>query len=319
MPPAGIQSLADLLAPVSVDEFYTEYWSRKPLHIRGAADKLAAIMSWASLTSILNQSGIWSPATLQLMMDTVVVPPADYCKPGRNREGQQGLVSDLAKVRSWLRRGASLVLNNIDTLTPGLRQLAAALANETGGATQANLYCSWQAHPAFNTHFDTHDVFALHIEGRKGWRIYQRHFEAPINHPTFKNLDRAFHEQHKGPVSQVVDMRPGDVLYIPRGFYHDAIAIGSNSMHLSLAVVPVIGMDLITALFDSAVMDAVFRQSIPHPVLAGDAAVEARLDALLKRLGELGNEPSFRKRFRDFLAAHSGSTAEIVLPDDGAR
>jgi ribosomal protein L16 Arg81 hydroxylase len=276
-------------------------------------------MSWDVLNTLLNQSGIWSPATLQLMLDTANVPGPEYCRPGRNREGQQGLVADLAKVRSWLRRGASLVLNNIDTLTPALRHLAAMLANETGGATQANLYCSWRAHPALNTHFDTHDVFALHIAGRKGWRIYQRHFEAPINHPSFKNLDRAFHDQHKGPVSQVVDMRAGDVLYMPRGFYHDAIALDRESMHLALAVVPVIGMDLITALFDSAVTDSFFRRSIPHPVLAGEAAVDAHLDALLKRLGELGNEPSFRKRFRDFLAGYSGSFAEVTLPDDGAQ
>ncbi len=317
LPQAGIRSLADLLAPVSVEEFYKEYLGRKPLHIRGAADKFAAIMSWPSLTSILNQSGVWSPATLQLMMDTAVVPPPDYCRPGRNREGQQGLVSDLAKVRSWLRRGASLVLNNIDSLTPGLRHLAAVLANETGGATQINLYCSWRAHPAFAVHFDTHDVFALHIEGRKGWRIYQRYFEAPINHPTFKNLDRAFHEQHKGAVSQHVDMQPGDLLYIPRGYYHDAIALDRNSMHLALAVIPVIGMDLITALFESAVTDPFFRQGIPHPVMAGEADFDLRFDALLNRLVELGREPSFRKKFRDFLAAHSGSFVEIALPEDG--
>lgn len=274
-------------------------------------------MSWGILTAILNQVGIWSPATIQLLMDAAPVPVRDYCRAGRNREGQQGMMADPVKVRSWLRRGASLVLNEIDSLTPGLRALAAALAGETGGAIQSNLYCSWRAHPAFATHFDTHDVFAMHIAGEKHWRIYQRHFEAPINHPAFKNLDQAFHEQHKGAVSQTVDMRPGDVLYIPRGFYHDAMATGRNSLHLSLAVVPVIGLDLITALFDRAVMDATCRRGIPHPDLAGEKAFEAHIDALMRRLGDLFSEPSFRARFRETMKAHRGSRAEIVLPDDG--
>lgn len=314
----GVRSLADLLAPVTLAEFNAEYRGRKPLHIKGAADKLTSIMSWDILTSILNQQALWSPDTLQLLMDTANVPPREYCRPGPNRTGSKGTVVDLARVRHWMRRGASLVLNGVDTAAPGIRALMTALAEETKGEIQTNLYCSWRAHPAFATHFDTHDVYAMHIAGEKRWRIYRRHFVEPINHPTFKNLDQAFHEKHKGSVTMTVDMRPGDVLYIPCGFYHDAVATGRNSLHLSTAVVSIPGLELITALWERAILDAAFRHGLPNPNEVGAEAFDSHIEALVQRLGDLAREPSFRQRFRENFAAPRGAYTELKLPDDGA-
>lgn len=316
--PAGIRSLADLLAPVSTETFYAEYWGRKPLHIPGSAAKLAPIMSWDILTALLNQAGIWSPNTLKLMMDAEPVPSRSYCRSGPTREGPSGLVVDLSMVRSWLQRGASLVLNRIDTLAPGLREMADALARETCAPIQSNLYCSWRAHQAFPLHFDTHDVFALHIAGEKAWRIYQRHIEAPVRHPRFTDLDQAFHTKHRGALSQSLVLRPGDVLYIPRGFYHEALATSGGTIHLSTAVVPMNGLDLITALFERALLEPLFRQSIPNPAALGEQAFGGHVDALVKRIGELFGEPSFRKKVHELLASHGGSRTELRLPEDGA-
>ncbi len=68
-------------------------------------------------------------------------------------------------MKRWLRRGASLVANDIDTLWPGTAAAADALERRLGGKVQSNLYCSWNQHQAFDTHFDTHDIFALHCAG----------------------------------------------------------------------------------------------------------------------------------------------------------
>lgn len=318
MPQDGIRSLADLLAPVSVAEFYAEYWGRKALHIPGTPEKLATIMSWDILTWLLNQTALWSPNTLKLMMDAEPVPPRDYCRTGPTREGPSGYVVDLAQVRSWLRRGASLVLNRIDTLTPALRQMAAGLSHETCGPIQSNLYCSWRAHQAFPLHFDTHDVFALHVAGEKTWRMYQRYIEAPVRHPRFTDLDLSFHKQHRGALSQTVVLRPGDVLYVPRGLYHEAMATSVGTIHLSTAIVPMNGLDLITALFERALLEPLFRHSLPNPETRGDKLFEDHLDALVRRVGELFAEPSFRKKAREMMLTHGGVRTELRLPDDGA-
>jgi ribosomal protein L16 Arg81 hydroxylase len=314
----GVSSLADLLAPMTVAEFNAEYRGRKPLHIRGAADRFAPVMSWDILTSILNQQALWSPETLMLIMDTANVPSREYFRPRPGRSGGKGIVVDLPRVRQWMRRGASLILNGIETAAPGLRALTTVLAAETGGEIVTNLYCSWRAHPAFASHFDPHDVYALHIAGEKRWRVYQRHFEAPIDHPAFNNLNQAFHDKHKGSVTLTADMRPGDVLYIPCGFYHDALATGPNSLHLSTAVISIPGLELITALWERAVMDSAFRHGLPNPNEVGAAAFDSHIESLVRRLGELAREPSFRQRFREAMAAPRGGHAELKLPEDGA-
>ena len=67
---------------------------------------------------------------------------------------------------SHLRKGASLVANDIDSFTPGLTALATVLEKTLSAKVQANLYCSWKEHQAFD-HFDTHDVYAIQLEGEK--------------------------------------------------------------------------------------------------------------------------------------------------------
>src|SRR5690606_26155707 len=136
----------------------------------------------------------------------------------------QLLMPDPAKVKAWLRRGASMVCNDIDQLTPELRAVASPLETSLNAKGQANLYCSWKAHPAVRTHFDTHEVFAVHVAGRKTWKLYGRSIDDPIAHPYFKSLPQEYHNTHRGPLTQEVTLEPGDLLYLPRGWYHDALA-----------------------------------------------------------------------------------------------
>ena len=263
--PNQIASLADILYPLTPDEFFRDYHGKKPVHIPGTPDKLASVMDWQTLSGLLSQSGLWSGKSLQLVLDTRVLDPQEYCRPAVDREGREAMMADLEKVGTWLRRGASLVCNDIDSLTPGLKSAANALEQGLGGKTQANLYCSWQAHQAFGSHFDTHDVYALHVTGEKAWRIYQRHFEDPIANPFFKSLGQEFHDKHKGPVSLELTMKPGDVLYLPRGWYHDALASADTSVHIAFGVTSVIGLDLISMLFERAALDPLFRRTVPSP------------------------------------------------------
>lgn len=241
-------TFADIISPISPEVFFAEHYDRKLAHIKGAAKKFADVMSWESLTEILNMSAVWSSKTLQLVMDKDVVPPAAFCESAPNRDGQEVLRPNTDKVMALLRRGASLVANDIDTLTPGLRGVAAALESAVYGKTQANLYCSWREHQAFGSHFDTHDVYAMHIAGEKLWRIYETRADRPIAHPDFKSYGQEWHDANRGAVAQEILMQPGDLLYIPRGLYHDALATSDGTIHIAFGVTHVIGLDAIDML-----------------------------------------------------------------------
>ena len=127
-------------------------------------------------------------------------------------------------MRDWVQRGASVVMNDVDSLTPGLAAVSAALEGAGLGKAQGNVYVSWKSHKAFPAHYDTHEVWAVQVEGEKTWNLWEGRADWPLAHPVFRNQPQAQHEQAKGRLRERVLMQPGDLLYLPRGWYHDALA-----------------------------------------------------------------------------------------------
>ncbi len=312
-----IDSLEALLAPMSVAEFLSEYRGKKPLHIKGAADKFADVMSWGTLSDLINQSSIWSSASMQLVLDGDRVPPPEYCSQAVGRDKATLMVPETDRVKLWLQRGASLLLNDIDQLSPGLKSAAAALETGFGGKVQGNLYCSWKSHPGFGSHYDTHEVFAVHVAGEKTWRLYERPIPDVIAHARFLIADDGHHERQKGKLTEEVTLTPGDLLYIPRGWYHDALAKSEATIHVALGLTCPIGLDLIGMLFERAVQDDLFRAVVPRSEEAGgrDAMAE-RLAALGDKIAEFTRDPVLADQFAAFMAAYRYPRGAVQLPDD---
>jgi len=303
-------SLEALLAPLSPDEFFRDYYGKKHLHIKGGAEKFRTVCDWATVSGFLSQAGIWTTNSLELALEGKKVETQDYCVPGLDRDNRPNQLVDLARVKRHLQQGASLVLNDVTTLATGIQQVAHTLAEALQAKVQANLYCSWKSYQGFSTHFDVHDVFAVHLEGRKTWNIYGKHFDNPIPHPKFRGLGSAFHKAHHGPITETVTLEPGDLLYIPRGWYHDALAKSEATMHIAFGTTGLIGLDALTQLFEAGVEDADFRADLP--------LTEADLPAALAKLGEKINkimaDPAFWQRIKQIQGGHRTLLGEISLP-----
>ncbi|HUA57032.1 MAG TPA: cupin domain-containing protein [Candidatus Sulfotelmatobacter sp.] len=296
-------SFADFLAPVTVERFRRDYLDQAPLHIQGAADKFAGVMSWDILNRLLDMTAIWSSQSLQLALDCQMIPPERYCQRGHDRAARDAWRPQPARVRALIRQGASVLLNDIDTLTPGLRGIADLLERAFGAKVQINLYCSWRERQAFPSHFDTHDVFAVHIAGAKRWTVYRGRADQPVDHPTWKALGQAHHQRAKGDVLMTVDLQPGDILYLPRGQYHDALATGDSSIHLAVGVNEPLGLDVVTLLFEAGATAApLYRRRLPP---AHDrAALEGRLHALAADVRHRLADPGFRAALETFQAGY---------------
>jgi len=306
-------SFGDLLHPVTEDAFFSDYYDKKVLHIEGGTRKFENVMSWDILAGILNQTVIWTSKSLMLVLDNAVVPEAAYCEPVTNRDGFEVLQPNAEKVMGLLRRGASLVANDIDSLTPVMSGAAAAMENRLAGKIQANLYCSWREHQAFGSHFDTHDVYAIHVAGEKLWNIYETRMDNPIAHPKFKSFGQDWHDSNRGPIAQQILMRPGDLLYIPRGLYHDAMATTDGTIHIAFGVTHVIGFDVVEMVKATIVDDVAFRRNMPRPE-EGDAAVSAWLGELGDRIGALLHSAEAVKGMVDFQRAYRYPRGGITLP-----
>lgn len=308
-----ISTFAGILNPVDPADFFAGHHDSQFLHIKGDPGKFAALMSWDILASIMNMTAIWSSASLQMILDTKVLPATQYCRPAQNRDGQPVLQPDSATVMDLLRRGASLVANDVDTLTPELAGFAATLENALNGKAQANLYCSRHERQGFGSHFDTHDVYAVHIAGEKLWRLYETRMDNPIAHPRFKSYGQEWHDRNKGAVGAEILMQPGDLLYIPRGQYHDAIAMSDGTIHIAFGVTHVIGMDVFDMLAGMAVDDVEFRRNMPQPG-AGEDAARSWLAGLEKKLAEFTERPEMLTAVRNYQASFRYPRGGIALP-----
>jgi hypothetical protein len=131
----------------------------------------------------------------------------------------------------------SFVINDLHKYWKPVRNYARALAAETNAPS---ISCNMYITPAglargFETHMDWMDVIVLQVSGEKTWSVFD---EAMINlvppdqkkKPTSKDL-------LKNTFRNVI-LRPGDALYIPRGYLHNATSLedGDASLHLTFGI-----------------------------------------------------------------------------------
>ncbi len=282
-----ISSLAELLDPMTPEAFRAEYLHKRPLHVPGRAEKFASTLDWGDINRMLTMD-VWTQQTLQLHIDTNRVPPAAYCVNAANRDHQPVLRPDPEKVQDLIGRGATLLLNEIETLAPGVLALVDTIQRELGAKSSVNLYFSQKERKGFDSHCDRHDVFAVQIYGTKRWNIYQGQLDRPIEHAMFQNVPQVEYDRRKGEVAEVIEMTPGDLLYLPRGRFHDALTSSGISVHLSVSSNEPVGLDWLTQLWNLAVRDPEFRTVLPLPDgPPGEEALRQHLKHLYERLGAI--------------------------------
>ncbi|MGY1593732.1 cupin domain-containing protein [Geodermatophilus sp. SYSU D00708] len=187
--------------------------------------------------------------------------------------------------------GSTVVLQGLHRLWPPLIEFADSLAADLGHPTQVNAYVTPPSSRGFSPHYDVHDVFVLQVAGEKHWRIHEPVLPDPLRTQPWN--DRAAAVAAAAERDPVIDavLRPGDALYLPRGYLHSAVALGEISAHLTVGVHPVTRwaaaesvLDLVRVL---ATEDPALRGSLPLGVdLADPAAVRDDVTAVVAGLKE---------------------------------
>jgi ribosomal protein L16 Arg81 hydroxylase len=285
---------AQFIAPMPVAEFLGEYVGRRPVHIKapeGDRPARASLLTLDRLGELMGVLDHWTEDNLKLIINSRPILGDHYLaepKPG----GSGARRADPAKVHVFLRIGASLVANSLEDVDPAIRQVAAMLGDQFAATSGANAYCSFKDVQAFNSHCDLHEVFAVHLEGEKTWGIYENRADAPVE-PLEGEGAQAIIDRAKGEVMMTAHMRPGDLLYIPRGYFHDALASSDASLHLTFAVAPLYGRYIFRLLDELTTRDPGFRAYISDGRQDEGAALQADLDGLAGRVAELIRSPLF--------------------------
>jgi hypothetical protein len=112
-------------------------------------------------------------------------------------------------------------------------------------------------------------VFILQLEGAKRWRIHPAILEAPLPELWFP-LDA----QSSSPALHEIDLRPGDLLYLPRGYVHEAHALEQAALHITVGMDAVTWMDLLVAALHSLGASVEpLRRSLPAELFEDPSAV----------------------------------------------
>jgi hypothetical protein len=198
--------------------------------------------------------------------DGVVVDPKRFTTSG----GAGAEIGDQVSSEAVLRLfadGSTVVLQGLHRLWPPLIEFADQLAADLGHPTQVNAYITPPSSRGFTPHYDVHDVFVLQVAGEKHWRIHEPVLPDPLR--TQPWADRAAEVAAAAEQEPVIDavLKPGDALYLPRGFLHSATALGQISAHLTVGIHPVTrwaaaesALDLLRTL---AAEDPALRGSLP--------------------------------------------------------
>ena len=283
-----ILEFADLIGATKPKAFMAEHYDHKPCLLKGDPVLYQSLFNFRDFSDLLEMSSVWSNETLRIVLDGNTIDKTDYCQKTAGRDGFAVWRPTPRKVSDWMHKGASVVLDCAEHMHPGLRQIANAITVQTNARVNCNIYCSFDGHQAFNSHFDTMDVFVLQMEGQKKWHVYEGRFEQPIeaadfNYPSF---GQDHHDRAKGKVSLQPVLKPGHFLYIPKGQYHDACATKGPSLHVTFGTNQPRGTDFIKTVFDSLVEVPEFRKALPDfdDVENHNAAIGALADTLHRLL-----------------------------------
>jgi hypothetical protein len=273
-----------------------------------ARAQAGALFGWPQLNAALAEHRL-APPRLRLERGGEDVSKGVFATR-RTRRGAILHDLDLGALNAGLRDGATLILDAANELSPSLQRLCAGLAADFACACQTNMYACWGATQGFDVHWDDHDVFVIQLEGRKRWDLYGATREAPTR--------RDHHGEHPRPEAprERIVLEPGDVLYLPRGYWHAAVGLGGPTMHLTVGLTRKTGSDFLHWLADDVLADAAARADLPFE--DGEAAVGARIAELLAELARRDPQ-SLARRYRRHIEAGLPQRPQPSFPWIGGR
>jgi hypothetical protein len=300
------RDLADLLRPIAVETFLSNDYGQRFLYVPGTPGKFSDLLPWPVLNDILEQHRL-EPPRLRLTREGKPVTPERYTssQPNRRNTGRPIPRLKSTELTRELREGATLVLDNVDELYWPIRRVAESLERIFRVRIQVNSYSGWRSAHGFDVHWDDHDVFVLQVAGSKHWKIYG----ATRQYPLARDVELA--DNTPAEILWEQTLRNGDLLYIPRGWWHVATPLDEPTLHLTVGVSNPTGADFLSWLIDQLRASEIIRQDIPH--LRGHVATQAYAErvreAILSRWhAELIDE------YMSHVDAHSTPRPHFALP-----
>jgi hypothetical protein len=270
---------AALIAPLGFRDFFRDYWEREPLHLaRADAHYYDGVLTNKDLENIISSADLRYPA-IQLARNGSYLAAEAYTKNIKHGSEFFSGVPDLGQIQSEYSSGATVVLPALQRTWQPLRHLCAALEDELSHPVHANAYLTPGASPGFTPHYDTHEVLVLQIAGTKHWRVFPPAQPLPHRSQPFSPVGFSL----PSPLLEL-ELKPGDLLYLPRGYVHAANTSDGHSAHITLGITVYTWVELIAELAGAARDIPALRAALPPGFAKHEELKEALRENLPKCL-----------------------------------
>src|SRR5918992_4308779 len=218
--------------------FADEHWGTRPVLHRRAGARFDDLLSLADVDHLVMGTLLRSPA-VRLVKDGKPLPAPSYTHTITVGARKVPETIRPERVLQAFADGATIVLQALHRQWTPVARFCRELELALTHPVQANAYVTPAASRGFAIHHDTHDVFVLQTHGRKAWRVY-----APIVELAGKEQRWSEELGDPGPPILETELRPGDSLYIPRDFPHNAEAREEVSIHVTVGIIARTWLDL---------------------------------------------------------------------------
>lgn len=207
-------------------EFHSDFLYKKPCLFKAAIN--SEKYSWNDVNELYSRGDV-SHRDFKLM-NGYEVPKEEYVE----KYDSLGNIKHrciTSVLYEYLRNGATLVRNSIIN-EPFVDQISKQIACFSEARTLTGGYAAFSSKSSYKSHWDTRDVYAVQLLGRKRWILRKPNFEFPLYMQQTKNFKNI-----KEPEEIYMDvvLEAGDILYIPRGWWHDPLPLDEETFHLAVA------------------------------------------------------------------------------------
>lgn len=249
------------------------------------ADKalLPRVLTPTRLLELVMRRSLGNPQ-VRVFRENTEVHPREYLTAAGNRRGQHIPMVNMRYLGALLGDGATLVLDGADVFDPTLEVAARAMQWWAEERTQVNLYLTTNDAASFGLHWDDHEVVVVQLEGEKQWEV-----RGPSRvDPMFRDVGR--NETPSEDVLWEGTLSAGDVMHIPRGYWHRATRADCGdglSLHATFGFTRRTGASWMEHLAEWCRDDPRFRRNLEQEK---SAEQEQQAQELIKAAVELAAE-----------------------------
>jgi ribosomal protein L16 Arg81 hydroxylase len=290
--------LDQILAPVGLRDFVASYWDKQPLHLESGSGEFSGLADVNTVRDLIKSGSPWKYRRMpEMYLDGGFIPHEDLVRKYVDMDGREAPAPNLPRIHRLLEAGATVNAFGMDAHFPTVMALKLEFARAFTAEVEAAFFYSSKNHLGLSPHYDCVEIFVFQVSGSKRWHVSSQRVNSPlVGYGTATQFDIS-------APHATFDVVSGDLLYLPRGTFHHAVATSEESLHVTFAVKTPTYMDMLQVLLATSSDVEAIREYLP---LGGPVAWDSARAGFLEILVAAVQDSRYSEALRSQLCARAG-------------